>query len=250
MKIYKDSGEAVLVKNYGYCGHNASQSTQAFLELLRLGHRPSVAIFMDGINVGPPFDGCEYSQGIADRFEYNETATDVYKAIYRLPFFKWLMPEKSIGQPSLEKKETIELILATDSANNRRYANRLIENAALRKKIGELYGMQVISFLQPNVFYDYNRSYTTPLFQKAFKPGIFANYRAIYSTVSASSQYINLSNLFSEYGQPAVIDLLHYSPDFNRYLAEKISGCFAIDTMPPYKWEEKEASNLSFDKDR
>jgi hypothetical protein len=249
MKLYLDRGDSVLVKNYGVCGYNADQETLEFLELLRIGHRPSIAIFMDGVNVGPPFDGSECSLGLAERFAFDDTRNDYTKIMHRLPLLRWLAPDKSLEESSLIKKETFELILGADSFYNRKYANRIIENAALRKLIGAYYHVKVITFLQPNVFYDYdNQHFASKVFLKNVSQKYFDNYREIYRQVKASGQLFDLSGLFSVYGQPAVVDLLHYSPDFCRFLAEKVSGYYQLDSLKDYHFSEKEATGIPFDK--
>jgi hypothetical protein len=245
MKQYMDNGYCIIVKNYAVCGYNANQETAEFLELLRLGHRPSLAIFMDGLNVGPPYDGSEYTLDMADRFE-NHPNNDYVRLIYNLPLFKLIMPEKSIEE---SKTEPLQLILAYDSMFNQKYANKLIENAVLREAIGKLYHVKVLTFLQPNVFYNYDtRQYQSELFEKSFKENYFHNYSEIYKQVQESDKLVDLSNLLTEYGQPAIVDLLHYSPDFNKFLARKVSGYYNPDSLKDYEFIEKAASGIPFDK--
>jgi hypothetical protein len=249
MRYYQSKAQHVNVKNYGYCGHNASQATQAFLELLRLGHRPSLAIFMDGINVGPPYDGCEYSQGIADRFKYTDAPEGFIKMLRILPIARLLLPSLSPPFISLDKKDAFALILPVDSSNNLRYANRLIENALLRQKIGELYGVKVLSILQPNIFYKYDLTRTTPFFRRTFQQAIFNNYKIIYDLTTVAGVHYDLSDLWREYPHPAIVDILHYSPDFNRFLAEKIAESYDLKDLRDYQYLESKASGMVFDKD-
>ena len=240
----------VQVKNYGISAHNASQQTLEFLELLKLGHRPSLAIFLDGINVGPPFDGCEYSLGLAERFETNDGTMNIPKIIGQLPLLKVLQPNKMLDNTGLTKVEPIDLILATDKNDsyNLIYANRLIQNVTLREKIAEMYGVKVISILQPNVFYNCDPALANKRIEKMFSKKIYDNYHKIYSLAQASGKFIDLSNLFNEYGNPAMVDIIHYSPDFNRFLAEKIDSAVHVSSLPDFRLQTNESSTIPFNR--
>ena len=54
-----------IIKNYGVAGYTATQETNQFIQLIKLGHRPSLCIFMDGYNTGPIWDCSEFTQKTA-----------------------------------------------------------------------------------------------------------------------------------------------------------------------------------------
>lgn len=249
MSVYIKDGYEIGVKNYGNCGHNSTQATLEFLELLKLGHRPSLAIFMDGINTGPPFDGCEYSLGIAERFERRDNEFNLIETLRKTPLMKALNKQEKLDNTGLTKEEPMRLILAADSLYNYMYANRIVDNTKLRRLIGDMYGIPVISIIQPNIFYSYNTKFTNERFRKTIDPQIFKNYKIIYNQLKMSKTMIDYSELFNAYGKPAVIDILHYSPDFNYFLALNLKKDIQVDNLPDFKLLPNDKTIIPFEKD-
>ena len=73
------------------------------------------------------------------------------------------------------------------------------------------------------------------------------NYTEIYKKVmEADCGFIDLSYLFARYKRPAIIDLIHYSPGFNKFLAENIIGHIRINELKNYRFEKDSATGIFF----
>lgn len=249
-EVFKD--KSIDVRNYGCQAFTPNQETLLFLSLLSLGHRPSLCIFLDGINTGPIFQGSEFSKDIAHRFYYNNDFKNVFvETISSLPVMKlFILYKRRYIYTSNRDFELTPLESGTES----QYLiyNRFMENARLRELISKEYNVPILQFLQPNSMMFYKYELLTGLPQKLYLEDksfslINSNYRELYnSLVENGSGFIDISNLFESYPRHAVVDGLHYSPDFNLYLANKISKYFDIDTLPKYILDKNSSTTKAF----
>lgn len=242
--LYKDS---VLVKNYGQASFTPTQETNQFIELLKTGHRPSIAIFMDGINIGPQHDGSDFSRLIDQLIISNETSF-LKKTLSMFPLFQIF--SKNSGFGFLEADNEI-LDIHTDESNNYLVINRFLYNSIIRKKIGEHFGVKVYQFLQPNAFVDYNLDFLNTFNKKRLGGESLLvarkNYNLIYKgVVQQDSTFIDFSNLFAKFNKPAVVDLIHYSPSFNAFLAQEIKSYINLDSTQYHNIYANKASGLIF----
>lgn len=240
------------VRNYGCQAFSPNQETLLFLSLLSLGHRPSLCIFLDGINTGPIFQGSEFSKDIAHRVYFNNDFKSILiETLFSLPIMKLVIhyKRKSIYTNSRDFDLTP---LEFGTENQYLIYNRFMENAKLRELISKEYNVPIIQFLQPNSMMYYKYELLTGLPKKLYLEdenfiNINNNYRALYdSLVVNNSGFIDISNLFELYPRHAVVDGLHYSPDFNFYLAKDILKYFDVDTLPIYMIDKGGSSAKSF----
>lgn len=138
--LKRETGSPSCVVNFGSASFNATQETNQFIYLLKQGHRPSLAIFLDGINTGPVHDGSEFSSRIAQRFHFDGItfghAVDVLRA---MPLPKLIRGEPLI-KTDLFKTDNYDMAEVEFSDEyNGIMVNRFVENARIRKAIGELY---------------------------------------------------------------------------------------------------------------
>lgn len=236
------------VVNYGISGYSVTQETLLFINLLKLGHRPSAAVFMDGVNTGPTYDASEYSLGIAERFNDRGFTSD------ELPGFISLLPVIQLINNSYYKLDRLESDESTgfpfeiSSDYNNKIAQRFIVNAAIRATIGKMYGVKVVQFLQPNVFVNYNVQLLTDMQREKIDTLQQKNFRKLYELVNAANAgFTDLSSLFDSYGKtPALVDGLHYSPAFNKALAEKVYNYINTDSLPDYKYDSAGATGVPY----
>lgn len=241
-------GGVYTVKNFGNSSYQPSQETQLFLALLRLGYRPSAAIFMDGVNTGPVYDGSEFSGEMAFRFNYTGTLLlDIIRLLSQLPLIEML---RSNEEP---KDDPVMFPAESSDKHNHQLANRFIENFRLRKKIGDLYGVPVVQCLQPNVFIDYNYNYFPPdkkamlETHRSKMEAIKKNYAFIYrETLATDTTIVDLTGLMRSYQRPALVDGMHYSPDFNQYLAQKLIPFLDTGHYRPYAYIPQKATGIAF----
>ena len=234
------------VFNFGVSGFTPTQETALFHELLKHGHRPSLAIFMDGVNTGPIYDGSEYAAGIAQRFSYTgPQPADVWPLLQQLPvvqLFKRYEPNRSYEGKS---EEVFPVEYSTRYSTT--LANRFTANAQQRQWLGQQYGVPILQFWQPNTYVEYNNEWLTAGARAVINDTVQANYRAITQQVlAADSSFINLVPLFAQYGKPAVVDGLHYSPGFNRYLAQHIVPYVQPKVLKTYTFAPHQSSGVAF----
>lgn len=242
----KDTDADIIVKNYGTSGYTTTQETEKFLQLLKLGHRPSLAIFMDGVNTGPQFDASEFSRGIEQRFALNpKSRISVKDFLLDLPLVRFLKNQIDL-KPSLEGDTDETYPFEKDSTFNKMVVNRFVSNAKLRNQIGLLYGVKVINILQPSTYVKYNYSYLKPAQNELITDEVKRNYRYLYADIKKDSLFIDLSSLFDEYGKPAVIDGLHYSPGFNNFLARSIVPFINFKELNKFKLDTAAATGIAF----
>lgn len=241
-----DTTARFAVFNLGVSGFSPTQETAHFHELLKHGHRPSVAIFMDGVNTGPVYDGSEYAAGIAQRFTYQGPKySDVWALLQQLPVVQLFKPY----EPNRTYEGRTDDVFPVEYST--RYsallAQRFTANAQLRNWLGQQYGVRVVQFWQPSTYVAYNRNWLTPGAQKAINDTVLANYQNITQQVlQTDSNFINLVPLFAQYNKPAVIDGLHYSPGFSRYLAQSVAMHIPVSALKPYARLPQKASGIPF----
>lgn len=237
--INKNDSASVIVKNYGQNGYSVTQETNLFITLLKLGHRPSLVIFLDGINTGPIYDYSEQSKYIAYKVN-NTNNIKVSEIISVLPIVEYF--NKSKNKITLENRNEDEVIYPFDfdEKYNHYIIERFIQNAKLRLSIAKLYNIEILQFLQPNTFLNYNYSYFPAQSKKEREilsnnnSFIRSNYKELYQAVMRSNTgYVDISFLFTTYNKPALIDLIHYSPEFNQFLAENILTHINLSKLKP-----------------
>ena len=77
--------------------------------------------------------------------------------------------------------------------------------------------------LQPDALYNYPLSlHRAP---KHFdRPKQRHQREEFYALMQEADGYVDLTDLFEKWGQKAIVDSGHYSPNFNRFLAEAIAS--------------------------
>ncbi|MEX0810923.1 MAG: hypothetical protein WD048_01820 [Chitinophagales bacterium] len=249
----KDENACYNVTNYGVASFSPTQETNQFIHLLKLGHRPSLVIFMDGTSFGSTHDGSEFSSKIFNRFNYSGLKlADFPKFFSLLPAIKLINGKPINDEVDFFKTDEEYDLLNVESTTeyNDIIVNRFIENARIRKSIADLYGVEIIQILQPNAYINYNRKYFSKTVQGWMENETLVekNHRYIYNKILESDVgFVDFSELLIEYEKPAIIDIVHYSPDFNRYLAAKVNELLSeTKDMVPYRFEEDSATGYFF----
>lgn len=233
------------ISNYATNGYTPSQETFQFIELIKLGHRPSAVIFLDGLNVGAYYSGGEFSKKFAKQFN-NHTRSNLGTLIQNLPVIKLI--RKFEFQDPFSSESGAEVILALSENKNKLVSNRLIFNAELRNMIGEKYGIKVINILQPNAFYKNNYINLNKNLDDSFLYEIENNYKSIYSNIISTNPllFFDLSDLNLIYNSAAYIDMVHYSPEFNLFLAREVIKKFPKDLNNFYIDSNRISTNSFF----
>jgi len=233
--------DSVKLVNFGVPGFVPTQETAQFIHLMKSGYRPDLVIFMDGVNIGPLYDASDFTRIIAQKFsEKNEE--DI---LGRLAIVK-LMNGSYKEEIDFFQAENVDFVpLESSSEYNDLVANRFIENARIRNAIAQLYEVQILQFIQPNGNYNYPISFCNDFgkeyFQNEGAQNVSANLDLIFRKVNeAEAGYINLNNLFRSYNKPAIIDIVHYTPEFSLFLAKEVADYIKLDKAQARFHEDKQ----------
>jgi hypothetical protein len=209
----------VSVTNYGRGYYNPSQEAVLLLDLFKSGHRPDLVIFMDGVNWGPAEDVPQFTKRLAAGFHELQAG----RPRSALDGFEWLPVvrlARSLGRrgappaepASAERRDTAQVV------------ERFLSSWRVAAALCALYGSDHLFFLQPDPVFNYRAElYRRPL------PPSFTEERAqralFYAGLAGQTLATDLTGLFAEWGaeRKAIVDDVHYSPAFNRFLAEQVA---------------------------
>lgn len=242
--LEKVLGDDFCIKNYGVSGYTATQETDLFISLLKLGHRPSLVIFMDGVNTGPAYDGSDISHDISSRFDQQEASFSFRKMLGQLPLVRFLQSQSfqsPLGDADLGPMEL------PGGKYNDIMTSRFVENSRIRKSVSESYGIDIIQVMQPNVFVKYDFKHLNDFHRRHISKETIQNYQNMYQGVLHSdTSFVDFSRLFDEYGKPALVDGMHYSPGFNKFIAVRLTTLINLKQIQPYHFMENNATGEPF----
>jgi len=226
----KIKNRKVKVYNFGVGSFSPSEESKLFLYLLQMGHRPSVVVFLDGVNLGAPHAGTELSSAFERKIKRkNLRFRDIGQAFSQLPLIKLIKGESYFFKMDFFKDKERDLVEFgfTDSLNNL-MVHKFYSNFILRQKIADLYSVKIIQYLQPTVLTNNQLNLVVKNSRKYLlsKEGkkLRKNFAFLYNQLlKKENTFIDLSNLFNEKVKHPLIEFTHYSPDFNYILAMRIA---------------------------
>lgn len=238
----------VEVLNYGRGFYHPSQETVLLLDLLKNGYRPSLVLFLDGVNFSNAEDVPQFYEQARHRFQnlqfvdqssQSRIWADTLGAVPMVRFAKALGQRLSgSNQPTVAQRVSDE-----DPSLASYVVNGFRQNRMVSEAICKSYSVKPLFILQPNAVYNYPVDlYRRPL------PDEFFSWRSkaqeVYRSLSSDQGLIDLSGLFQTWGthRKAIIDELHYSPPFNRFLAEQIAAHINLKTLPSHVHPHDEAA--------
>lgn len=205
------------IVNYGRVGYYPTQELHLLLDILRGGARPEMVIFLNGVNTGrdddtPRFTG-SYETAI-DEAQFGPTRGSPVAAAWR----SLRLYVASIFSPGTRSREK-----PAEKIDTGHLVRRFVEFRRVAVEISDLYATHPLFILQPDGHYNYpdhlygaGRSPTRPN-EKVLKT-------RFYEDMSKENGFVDMTELFAEWGdRKAIIDAAHYSPNFSRFLAEKIA---------------------------
>lgn len=209
-------GVRVEVANYGRGYYNPSQEAVLLLDLFKSGHRPDLVLFMDGVNWGPAEDVPQFTKRIAAGFRAMQSppppaALDAFGWLPMIRLARRLGAAPAAEPASAERRDTAQVV------------ERFLSSWRVSASLCQLYGSQCRFFLQPDPVFNY----PSGLYRRAL-PDSFVQERAqradFYARLAGQTAATDLTGLFAEWGdRPAIVDDVHYSPAFNRFLAEQVA---------------------------
>lgn len=241
-RILKKRGKNIEVVNYAVSGHSVTEEFLRFYDLVKLGHRPSMIVVLDGLNLGLEADQSKFSNAFAARIktaQQGESPGQISRSILvQLPLTKVVMrllPASTlkmffVNQVSADVSMS-PLESYSDSTVVRYQTNRFNNGISDFEWLCGKYGIKFLYCLQPNAFYNYNMDSCTACGEnpnKHYKEDVGSIYASIRST---HPEVLDLTGLFDKYHKKAIVDDTHYSVGFNSYLADEIARGIDIDSL-------------------
>lgn len=229
----------VTVLNYGRGYYYPSQETVLLLDLIRAGHRPSAVLFLDGVNWGESGDIPNLYRRAEQQFRRLQFAEGVnWPQVVgsvgdKIPMIRLAQAiARRLAPPA--QRSVAQQVAAEGEISVDHIVNSFGQNRVLASAICRSYGIAPYFFLQPHALYNYAPGlYRRPLPHDAI---VWAGQvQRVYPRLEAESGFINLTGLFERWGKDkkAIIDELHYSPTFHRFLAEHIADHLELKSLKP-----------------
>jgi hypothetical protein len=225
----------VNVSNYGRGYYDTSQEMGLIVDLLKNGARPTLVLFMDGVNWGPQEDIPAFTGEVERAVSDAQHANVAVAAQHLKGFLKdWIPVVRlvlSLKNQRPESDAAEQAVMGEFTAGQRDHVFQVLErfkqNREIIKDVTRRYGVETIMFIQPDAIYNYPASlYRLPL------PSSFLQNRnereLFHEQMSQSPEIVYLGPLLDDYGvnqgRKAIIDDVHYSPAFNKFLAERVAS--------------------------
>ena len=221
----------VRVTNYGRGAYNPTQEATLLWDLLRTGHRPDLVIFMDGVNMGSFMDVPHFTRTFVRRWSQMQSGQGLITGMVQdVPILRLLQGlNRRVGpaeEPKIRDNE-----LTVDFAPV--IADRFVDSWAVAAHLCTTYNAQSLFCLQPAYAYGYN----TDLFRHQLTKERIERWQsvseAVYTRVENRTDCIDLSGLYARFGedQKAILDDCHYTPEFNRFIAETLTEQIDWDAL-------------------
>ncbi|MCR6628739.1 MAG: SGNH/GDSL hydrolase family protein [Magnetospirillum sp.] len=226
-EVLRAAGKEVEVFNFGAPSYYSSQERIALERLLTNGIRPHVAVFVDGL---ADFQSCQ----LPDRTAWSDRLSQATQVAARLPLTaelanrsnllalsRWLMGDEPAEAPN-------RTALCSSDAEVDKVIRRLDTNRRIIAALAEKLGFKAVFVQQPVPTFHYDNS-KRPLPVKTELLAHHMNSAKGYPRMAemrAAGQLLTDNTLWLAEVEPAegnaYVDTVHYSPRFNRALAEVI----------------------------
>lgn len=237
-EVLKAAGKDVQVFNFGEPSYYSTQERIELERLLTNGIRPDLAIFVDGLS---DFQACQ----LPDRTAWSERLEKISALMARLPFNgemarrsnllavgRWLIGDEPAEAPSRSA-------LCSSDAEVDKVIRRLDTNRRIIAAMAERLGFKALFVQQPVPTYSYDNS-KRPL---PVNTDLLANQMNSakgyprMAEMRAAGQLLADNTLWLAELEPAsgnaYVDTVHYSPRFNRTLAEVIGRSIVEASLLP-----------------
>jgi hypothetical protein len=219
------------VTNYGRGYYYSTQEVFLLAQLLKGGQRPNLVVFLDGLNDNWTCgDVPTFTHKLADttrnlQFERALSPVDRFDWLPIVRLAKAVSRRMASPSSSPPPDQTADRCRAITGQGIASVADRYRQNVEIARAISKLYGISTLFFLQPDPTVHYSPALYPNLpgldeFKKIAKLATPEFYRMVRDVEGV----IDLTNLFELWGptRKAMIDAVHYSPQFNLFLAQHI----------------------------
>lgn len=221
VQLYKEKGfkKPIRIVNYGVPTYFSYHELVLLTQLLYNGHRPTIAVFLDGLN----------------------DCIGVRTTVHKEAFLKYRMKQAftmDIRRGNRNYEDSLEFMFQMlHGSTVRGVSDSIFSNYVSSKKnietLSKAFGVMPFFFIQPVPFYNYPNQKNDPICSQKDYPHFQPIFTKLEQELSNNNNAVFLGNmLLNEKGIP-FIDGFHYSPSFSKKIAasilEKISP--AIDSF-------------------
>jgi lysophospholipase L1-like esterase len=219
-----------VITNYGSEGYVTNQELILLMEQLKLGRRPAIVIFYDGVNdsyVGALRPGIPSAHAsfanIKARVEGSLAGrVDFLRSSYALQLVKGVLSSFHQSNTFAKDRETESKALAV--------LDNYEANLHLAKILGEAYGFRVFCFWQPALVYGHKpldpferRIAETEATRDLF-PALNPAYEEAKRRAATNGSFVFLGDIFESVKEPVFIDKwMHLAPVGNELVARSVA---------------------------
>lgn len=237
-QMLKAAGKDVQVFNFGVASWLSTQERIALERLLTAGRRPDVVVFIDGLS---DFQSCQ----VPDRSAWSDRLEQATRVAARPPLAANLIDRSNllalghwaVGEQPAEAPD--RAIACSSDADVDKVIRRLDTNRRIIAGMADKLGFKAVFVQQPVPTYHYdNTKRPVPV-----KPGMLAHHMNSakgyprMAEMRAAGQLLDQNILWLDELEPAegnaYVDTVHYSPRFNRTLAETIGRHILANSLLP-----------------
>jgi hypothetical protein len=227
------AGFNVQVVNYGKAFYYPSQETALLVDLLKSGQRPNLIIFLDGVNLGPSEDVPRFTMELTSQMTDMQFPASPTEQLSWIPIVRLANAfRRRLFNEGSESDSDSDRISQTKRVEH--LVNMFDRNMEISRTVAKLYGAETLFVLQPNVAYHYS----TRLFRRPVSSTFVEDQQLIeklYQKLKLEQERVDLSELFGKWGvnRKAVVDDVHYSPSFSKFVAEEIAKHIDLKSLVP-----------------
>lgn len=208
-EICKAKGLAknIRVVNYGVPSYFSYQELILFLQMLQKDKGSKIAVFFDGLNDFLAINETRYRHPMLNHyyqtiFSNSDQLNHAREFDYSFQFSSMQPVEDSLA---LVCDQVLKTYLQTQSQI---------------RTIATAYNIRSIFFIQPVPFYQYPSSLTDPVADKISRPQFGILYPQLEKKAAGDSTFYFLGNMLKDEKVYPFADGYHYSPQFNRKIAQ------------------------------
>lgn len=219
-KYLKSAGYAnIKIYNFGRGHYFSSQEMILFQQLLLQNIRPSLVIFIDGLNDLNHYSGFPAYTRKLTKFMDDGEMTPLWSMILDMPISRFLMKKHKAGEVAeVRSPETV----ASD------VVQRYIANQKLIDVIAKGYGIRTLFVWQPVPVFEYDQTYNifgTFNYSKGL-PYLKTGYEIMSKKYEAGAfppNFLWLADIQRDLKEPLYVDAVHYSAKMSELIASRIA---------------------------
>lgn len=230
------SNNHIAVYNFGHANYFSSQERQEFERLLKEGHLPDLALFIDGLNEFSHWDGkptlkhCEEPVNLKRKLEnminckYDELCLPIQRLARALDI-------NADAKNNKHKSHNTVMPKLDDDSVNKRIIQLWLNNKKKIEGIATKYNIETLFIMQPVPGYAYDLKYHA--FIKSLSDlkkharhhwGYMIWEDVMQKNPEWTSNVINLSHLGEDNKEPIYVDRVHYTSAFMKEISTAITS--------------------------